>query len=117
VVVPLVYALLPGKSVAIYKKALAKVLEKLDLVTPGSRPKKIILDFEKAEELAFRELIPTADLHGCYFHFKQCIWRNIQRCGLAGRYEQENQADFCTILKMFAALTFVEPGFFHQLFN
>jgi hypothetical protein len=111
-VVPFIYVLLPGRTAALYKKALDIILTKIDDINPGlRRPTNIILDFEKAEENAFRELMPAAAIHGCYFHYKQCIWRNVQKVGLAARYQQAGEAEFIENLKMFAALTFVPTGF------
>ena len=118
VTVPLIYALLPAKTAAIYKRALALILQEIDLVNPGARPKTIVIDFEMAEVLAFRELMgPAVKIHGCYYHYKQALWRKVQDLGLAARYKDEHEEGFRQHVKMFCALTFCDPTHIKYLFD
>lgn len=45
-----------------------------------------MIDFEKAAENAFSHSFPQAQIKGCFFHFAQSLWRNIQSIGLASHY-------------------------------
>ena len=39
-------------------------------------------DFEKAILNAVQIVFPGVKLYGCYFHFSQNLWRNVQTKGL-----------------------------------
>ena len=47
---------------------------------------------------------PQTTIYGCLFHFGQCLWREIQRCGLQSWY---NAPDNALIVKSFFALSFI----------
>lgn len=68
-------------------------------------PKHVMVDFEAAAIRAISIEFPETEVHGCFFHFTQCIWRNIQRLGLATKYG--NDAEFASQLRHLAALAFV----------
>ncbi|ELP92510.1 hypothetical protein EIN_324580 [Entamoeba invadens IP1] len=44
----------------------------------------VMVDFEEAYINALTKL--GCYIHGCYFHYTQCIWRCVQRCGLSMYY-------------------------------
>uniref|UniRef100_A0A914MXX1 FLYWCH-type domain-containing protein n=1 Tax=Meloidogyne incognita TaxID=6306 RepID=A0A914MXX1_MELIC len=115
VVLPFVYILLPSKTTESYLRALELLIAKIDEMSPGYRPHTVIFDFEKAEEQALQTALPFATIHGCFFQFKQALWRKIQELGW-GKAEIEGLHNY---LKMFVALTFVDtanvPAFFNQL--
>ena len=45
-------------------------MNKINEINPGARPNVIVIDFEKAAELALRTVFPATTIHGCFFHFK-----------------------------------------------
>lgn len=98
--VPLVYVLLPGKTESLYNK----VLQLLKQGRKNMKPQIIISDFEQAFISAAEKVFPKAEFHGCYFHFTQCIYRQIQFSGLQARYGTDE--DFANSIKMLAALAF-----------
>jgi hypothetical protein len=104
-VLPFVYSLLPNKRESTYTRALQLILDGIDACgEANSRPTAVIIDFEKAEENAFRKCIPGALIHGCFFHFTQAIWRKIQNLGMHLRYGTD--ANYNQMLKKFTALAF-----------
>ena len=39
-------------------------------------------DFELLLVQSLELQFPSACIHGCYFHFTQCLWRKVQSLGL-----------------------------------
>ncbi|KAK0393224.1 hypothetical protein QR680_000105 [Steinernema hermaphroditum] len=70
------------------------------------RPKSVTIDFERAEVNAIRTIFPNTHIHGCYFHFSQSVWRNIQAHGMGTRYA--NDVAYNVHLRKFSALAFCE---------
>ena len=94
-VVPCVYAMLPDKAGATYKRLLEVVREAIEERHPGAAgitEGSVITDLEKAAMNAFREVFPEKETSLCFFHFSQAIWRKVQQNGLQLRYGED--ADF-----------------------
>jgi hypothetical protein len=69
---PLVYSLLPNKKQETYEELFRIVKQHIQ-----REPTFITIDFEKAAENAFATVFPQCTILACFFHFKQCVWRNI----------------------------------------
>ena len=54
-------------------------------------PEIIILDFELAQYTALASVWKNIKIFFCLFHFGQCVFRQIQKLGLAAEYK-ENQS-------------------------
>ena len=67
-------------------------------------PDEIMTDFEFALVQSLELEFPGARIHGCYFHFSQCLWRKVQILGLVEEYK-ENTANRRFIQKS-AAIAF-----------
>lgn len=100
VTIPCVYALLPNKSQSTYNSLLTKLAE----IEPRLHPYTVITDFEQAAMNAFRTVF-NPQLHGCHYHFGQCIWRKVQEFGYAGRYN--NEPEYAMHIRMLVALAYV----------
>jgi len=48
---------------------------------------------------------PEAQIHGCFFHLCQSVWRKVQSMGFENRYKTDEQ--FREKIKMVTALAFV----------
>jgi hypothetical protein len=106
-VIPFLFCLLPNKTQDTYQRALHSIFMAMDnFMEDEYRPETIILDFEKAEEMAFRNLVAGIYVHGCLFHFRQAVFKNIQQKGLQQQYIEN--ANFRRLIKKFAALTFCD---------
>lgn len=99
--IPLVFVLLPDKRQSTFKKFLQVLKDANDSLNPEI----IVVDFEKGFINAINEIIPDANIHGCNFHFGQCLNGNIQSCGLQTRYG--NDEEFSINLRMLLALAYV----------
>jgi hypothetical protein len=102
--IPCVYIFMKSKSKAAYIKALRNLL----IVFPTLNPKIVHTDFEIAVIRAFREVFPNVIAKGCFFHFTQALWRNIQSKGLSSLYSKSTSyVSFW--LNLFKGLAFLPP--------
>uniref|UniRef100_A0A6P7GX96 Uncharacterized protein LOC114343419 n=1 Tax=Diabrotica virgifera virgifera TaxID=50390 RepID=A0A6P7GX96_DIAVI len=100
-VIPTVFALLPNKTQATY----TRLFHELKTLRPGLRPTTIMVDYEIAAINALQQEFPEVRIRGCFFHFTQCLWRNMQCTGLQQVYTED--ANFALHLRQLAALAFV----------
>lgn len=77
----------------------------MKLIEPRLQPKRIMMDFEKAAIKAAEDVFKDVQISGCYFHFCQCIYRQIQSNGLQSKYNQD--LTFATHMRCIADLAFV----------
>jgi len=102
--VPLIFALLENKRTDSY----VEVLEALKEVDSSLNPSTVILDFEKAEHKAFKEVFPTSTIHGCLFHFAQSVWRRIRgEKAILALYNDTENPEYARQIRCLAALAFV----------
>ncbi|CAF2121883.1 unnamed protein product [Rotaria magnacalcarata] len=69
-------------------------------------PKSAYLDFEIGTINALEKIFSNVSIHGCWFHYTQSIYRNIQKIGLSTLYEQNEEVNIW--LKCFMALPLVK---------
>lgn len=81
------------------------ILRQLKIAEPRLEPKLIMVDFERAAISAAQTVFPNADVNGCYFHFCQCLFRQIQANGLQTIYQDD--PTFASYMGCVAALAFV----------
>lgn len=53
-------------------------------------PTVFFTDFETATRNAARRAFPATTLKSCFFHYTQCIWRKVQKLGLATNYKENH---------------------------
>lgn len=108
VAVPFVYALLTGKTTAMYQKVLEVVKEAVDTfhVAPCT-PDKIMTDFELGIINACRAVYPAVPISCCYFHLGQIIYRRVQEEGLQAQYRSTEDRSVKRFTHMLLALAFV----------
>ena len=101
-VIPLVYALLPNKTMATYNRLFGA----LKNLQPQFTPIMWMTDFELAAINAIRQNFPGVVITGCFFHMQQCMWRKIQSLGLTNAYS-EADGHFALCCKSLSCLAFV----------
>ncbi|CAF3401466.1 unnamed protein product [Rotaria socialis] len=101
---PLVYCMAAGTAEVLYNEVFNVILQHL-----SGRPKTITIGFEKAVENVIGRSLPTTSISGCFFHFKQCLWRKIKSLGLQQSFVDDSQVRRC--LKNFDCLAFVPVPF------
>ncbi|KAL8585639.1 hypothetical protein ACOMHN_025262 [Nucella lapillus] len=106
---PLVYCVTKNKNRTTYDAIFTYLNGQRDL-----NPETITIDFERAALNSISEHFPTTAVHGCFFHFGQCLWRNLQSLGLQDWYlEPENSL----LIKTIQALAFVPPDDVIEVFQ
>lgn len=98
---PCVYVLACGKDFFTY----AEVFSQLKEIQPRLNPKRVMLDFEQAAIKAIQQIFPGVEVHGCFFHICQCIYRQIQALGLQSIYGDDET--FAQYMRCLPALAFV----------
>ena len=76
---PLIYALLPDKTQAMYIRAFELVKQRATSLHISVDPEIVLADFELAIKQAVELCFPTTDFGGCYFHFSQALMRNSKQ--------------------------------------
>jgi len=117
-IIPLVYGLLIGKKTSDYNQFFEYIMEEDDF-----NPESILTDFESGTIKSIKSIFPNV-LHkgkkiqfifnknlnflkflGYFFHFGQCIWRNIQNLGFKKKYQEDKS--FHLNVRKLVALAFV----------
>ena len=101
VTIPLIFCIAKNKTEVTYNQIFSTLKES----DTSLQPDTIMIDFERAALNALTQNFPTAVLQGCYFHFGQAIWRQIQALGFQLRYQCDEE--FAVVMKPFRALAFV----------
>ncbi|XP_060080916.1 uncharacterized protein LOC132560271 [Ylistrum balloti] len=87
---PVVYAFLPGKSKAIYRRFFQLLKDKMAELNLRFSPTSALADFETAVQNSIREVIPDTTTKGYFFHYTQSIWRRAQATGLQILYKDND---------------------------
>lgn len=88
----MVYALLPGFSADVYKDLFRFLQDRIYNIAQEKQldiafsPSRATLDFEASAISALKTVFPNASISGCFFHFCQCLWKNMQKKDLQIRY-------------------------------
>ena len=56
------------------------------VLEPNLKPKNISIDFELAAIKAFQNIFGDIEIVGCYFYFRQALYRKIQHFGFQNLY-------------------------------
>lgn len=113
--IPIIYALMSTRNRHSYDFLFNFILSKIE----NNSPSTITIDFEKAAIASIQRVFPSANIHGCFFHFNQSIWKKIQ--SFPSILQQYNLDEaFKLNLRMLVALAFVPlenvvPAYFHLL--
>ncbi|XP_076061593.1 uncharacterized protein LOC143037341 [Oratosquilla oratoria] len=75
-----------------------------NFLSENLNPVTVTIDYERAALSSLKACFPNTIIYGCFFHFGQCLWREIQRSGLQTWYSDPGNA---IIVKSFQALAFV----------
>ena len=90
-VFPLVFALLPNKTEATYRRLFSLLRTAVNERQSALTPETWMIDFEVAARNAVGGIFPNTTIRGCFFHYTQCIWRKVQNCGLTTEFRENEE--------------------------
>ena len=97
---PACYALLQSKESAMYAEFL-KVIK----AACGYQPDYLMIDFEMSMLDAIESVYEGTSVHGCLFHWKQCIFKQLTKKGCLRIYHAEEE--FQRLIKLVYTLAFL----------
>uniref|UniRef100_A0A183BRN2 MULE domain-containing protein n=1 Tax=Globodera pallida TaxID=36090 RepID=A0A183BRN2_GLOPA len=114
--IPLVTALMRGKTGAIYNRFWTKLRDELNGVPGDLQTTPANFDSEPALVNAFCVAFPEVHSKMCVFHVKQAINRRIQRMGYMELYSSsdEDGMEFQRIVRKIGALQFCPPNYIRR---
>jgi hypothetical protein len=102
---PAVYALVRRKTQSTYAYILRAIRTAAEERGLMFQPQSFLTDFETGLLRAIAEELPDTQQRGCFFHFCQCCYRQIQSLGLQQTYRENNAHRI--ILRVSMALAFL----------
>lgn len=92
-----------GKEIQDYTAVLTELKNCFSDMPP--RVKEVVFDFEKAMWRSCEDVLPHVSLHECLLHWKQAIWKRIQKLSLTTAYRNGKRIRDC--LKRIMGLPFL----------
>ena len=72
-------------------------------------------DLEPAARNAIKEVHPQIKIYGCWFHYTQCIWRKIQKLGLANTFK--NNIEIQAFVRQLMAIPFLPVSLINPTYS
>ncbi|KAG0438058.1 hypothetical protein HPB47_017161, partial [Ixodes persulcatus] len=108
--VPLVTALLPGKTATTYQKLFEVVRDALTSRFGSTGAQQIVhFDFEAAAIASCQQVSPGVTTKGCLFHFVQCLTRKIGELGLQTLYRDPASPELKEGVRKVVGLSILPP--------
>ena len=101
--IPAAYCILPSKQEQVYSTVLTELQKAID-----RPPRLIVMDFEKSMMNAIHDIFDSTNVHGCLFHWKQCLQRQLGFKGVKTLYNQND--NFQTLVNLLYVLAYVPEG-------
>lgn len=112
---PLLFVLFTNKDKASYDVMFELMIEYCNDNNISLNPNIVLMDFEKAANVSLRQNFELVNAKGCFFHFRQIIYRKVQREGLTTKYNSDHT--FNTEVKCILALYYIQPANIAMYFN
>ena len=122
------WCLTPKRTQEVYEKIFKVLRKKSEEYGFNFEPQRAYLDFEIGTINALEKMVihfvklieiffsyfqfPNISIHGCWYHFTQCMYRNIRKLGLSTSYEKIPKAKVW--FRCFMALPLVKHSAVHS---
>ncbi|XP_054709164.1 uncharacterized protein LOC129218868 [Uloborus diversus] len=111
---PLAFCLIGSKSKETYIELFSAIKEHARSHGLIFHPKFVMMDFETACIAALEEVFKGVVVKGYFFHFSQCIWKQVQRLSLVTEYAGNKEVR--NFFRKMAALALVPPTLVPEAF-
>ena len=82
--VPLAFIIMSRRQTVDYTTVLEAIFK---MIKHDNNIQEVVIDFERAMWSAFKKVLPShAKLHGCWFHWSQCVYRKVKDVKLHHQY-------------------------------
>ncbi|CAF1112598.1 unnamed protein product [Rotaria magnacalcarata] len=105
---PCVISLLSGKSTDIYLQLFSELECHAERLNLKFEPRHVMSDFEMSLIKAVKQKFPMVMRHGCYFHYCQSLYKQVQLLGLGTAYFEDESTRLSCRSTMALALLPIE---------
>uniref|UniRef100_A0A1Y1M514 HECT domain-containing protein n=1 Tax=Photinus pyralis TaxID=7054 RepID=A0A1Y1M514_PHOPY len=109
--IPCIWALMSKRTAEAY----VTLFQHLKSNFPSMTATQIMCDYERALYQSLMEIFPESEIHGCFFHFCQAIYRQSKKLGLGSLMTQNEHAQF--VLRKIMALALLPCDMAVEGFN
>ncbi|CAF4155088.1 unnamed protein product [Rotaria magnacalcarata] len=103
--VPCLFALMVNKKAATYRQLFSELKNLALDRNKNFLPKLFVTDFESGVIPVLKADFPSSKHYGCYFHYTQCIFRNLKQLGMQSKYvSDESVRGLCKKLMALAMM-------------
>ena len=111
--VPLAFIIMSRRQTVDYTTVLEAIFK---MLPPENKIQEVVIDFERAMWSAFKKVLPShSKLHGCWFHWSQCIYRKVKDAKLHHQYAKNGPIR--EFIKMLMALPHLPAEHIPEAFN
>ena len=108
--IPSIHCLMTFKSQELY----TAIVQRISTSFIDFKPTISISDWEPAPRNSFKEIYPTIIIHGCWFHYTQCILRKTHKIGLVQNFREN--PDLAQYIRQLMALPFLPSSIIRQIY-
>lgn len=115
-IIPFAFCMLRSKETGLYREMLQQIKRHVSRISGHVfNPVRILSDFEISLISALQAEFPHTELHGCYFHFCQALWRKVQDLGLTTAYRRHKSVK--NIVRKIMSLGYLPAAVVRMTFN
>jgi hypothetical protein len=108
--------MLSNKSTALYREMLQQLQHNVMRLTGNDpAPTRAVCDCEISMISAIQSEFPRTTVHGCYFHFRQSLWRKVQELGMTTVYRQNRFLK--KVIRKIMSLGYLPTAVVRMIFN
>ena len=108
---PVIHCLMTGKDEELYEAIMINIRSLL----PELNPTSSMSDWESAPRNALKIVYPNTLILGCWFHFTQRIWSEVQKFGLVKTFKENNE--FASYIRKLMSVPFLPASLIQPTYS